>query len=100
MGSHEWAVMSLKSGAVKHGIKIIIFLNAFSRLIVLLHVHSVGLLLCLHACNKVSFFASSPIMSNRQVSLIRKYHNHTLQTNPRYCEEEPQNVKSNKTSGC
>ena len=29
--------------------------------------------------------------------MVRKYHNHTLQTNPRYREEEPQNIYSNKT---
>ena len=28
--------------------------------------------------------------------MIRKYHNHTLQTNPRHREEEQQNVYSNK----
>ena len=27
--------------------------------------------------------------------MIRKYHNHTLQTNPRPREEEPQNIYSN-----
>ena len=31
--------------------------------------------------------------------MIRKYHNHTLQTNPWHLEEEPQNIYSNKTSG-
>ena len=25
--------------------------------------------------------------------MIRKYHNHTLQTNPQHREEEPQNTK-------
>ena len=30
--------------------------------------------------------------------MIRKYHNHTLQTNPQHREEEPQNTKSHKTS--
>ena len=29
--------------------------------------------------------------------MIRKYHNHTLQTNPRHRKEEPQNIYSNKT---
>ena len=29
--------------------------------------------------------------------MIRKYHNHTLQTNPRHREEEPQNMYSNNT---
>ena len=26
----------------------------------------------------------------QKVSMTRKHHNHTLQTNPQYCEEEPQ----------
>ena len=34
----------------------------------------------------------------KQVSMIRKYHNHTLQTNPPLPEEEPQNIYNNKTS--
>ena len=29
--------------------------------------------------------------------MIRKYHNHTLQTNPWHREEEPQNIYSNNT---
>ena len=33
------------------------------------------------------------------VSMIRKYHNHTLQTIPCHREEEPQNTDSHKTSG-
>ena len=33
-----------------------------------------------------------------KVSMIRKCHNHTLQTNPQHCKEEPQNTKSHKTS--
>ena len=31
--------------------------------------------------------------------MIRKYHNHTLQTKPQHREEEPQNTNSHKTSG-
>ena len=31
--------------------------------------------------------------------MIRKYHNHTLQTNPLQREEEPQKTNSHKTSG-
>ena len=31
-------------------------------------------------------------------SMIRIYHNHTLQTNPQHREEEPQNIYSNNTS--
>ena len=30
--------------------------------------------------------------------MIRKYHNHTLQTNPRHCEEEPLNRISGTTA--
>ena len=30
------------------------------------------------------------------MSIIRKYHNHTLQTNPQYHEEEPQNITVSK----
>ena len=36
--------------------------------------------------------------TEKKVSVIRKYHLHTLQTNPRHHEEEPQNIYSNKTS--
>ena len=34
-----------------------------------------------------------------RVSMIRKYHNHTKQTNPQHHEEEPQNINSNNASG-
>ena len=34
-----------------------------------------------------------------QVSMIRKHHNHTLQTNPRHREEKPQNTDCQETSG-
>ena len=34
-----------------------------------------------------------------QVSLIRNYHNHTLQTNPQHRQKETQNTNSHKTSG-
>ena len=33
------------------------------------------------------------------MTVIRKYHNHTLQTNPRHRDEEPQNINSHKTTG-
>ena len=33
-----------------------------------------------------------------KVSVIRKYHNRTLQTNSWHHEEEPQHINSNKTS--
>ena len=39
------------------------------------------------------------LSEKKQVSMIRKYHNHTLQTNPRHHEEEPQNTDCHKTSG-
>ena len=31
--------------------------------------------------------------------MIKKYNNHTQQTNPRHCEEKQQNTNSHKTSG-
>ena len=31
--------------------------------------------------------------------MIKKNHNHTLQTNPQHFEEEPQNTDSHKTPG-
>ena len=34
----------------------------------------------------------------KKVNMIRKYHNHTLQANPRYHEDEPLNIDSNNTS--
>ena len=36
--------------------------------------------------------------SKKYVRMIRKYHNHTLQTNPRHCEEEPHNIYNSITS--
>ena len=36
--------------------------------------------------------------SKEKVSLVRKYHNHRLQTNPQDRGEEPQYIKSHKTS--
>ena len=33
----------------------------------------------------------------KKVSMIMKYPTHTPQTNPRHCEEEPQNTKSQDT---
>ena len=30
--------------------------------------------------------------------MVKNYHNHTLQTNQRHREEEPQNIYGNKTS--
>ena len=34
----------------------------------------------------------------KKVSMIRKYHNHALQTNPQHREEESHTTKSHKTS--
>ena len=34
------------------------------------------------------------LIANTQVNMISKYDNHTLQTNPRHCKEEPQKTKS------
>ena len=39
------------------------------------------------------------ITSTKQVSMIRKYHIHALQTNPLHIEDKPQNNNSHKTSG-
>ena len=37
--------------------------------------------------------------TERLVSMIRKYHNYTMQTNQRQREEGPQNTNSHETSG-
>ena len=42
---------------------------------------------------------SYEIFTKNQVSMIWKYRNHTLQTNPRHHEEELQNTNIHKTSG-
>ena len=44
--------------------------------------------------------SARPLLNTQQWSwsMIRIYHNHTLQTNPWHHEEEPQNTHSNKTS--
>ena len=39
------------------------------------------------------------LIEKKQVSMIRKYHNHTPETNPRRLEVEPQNTDCHKTSG-
>ena len=46
-----------------------------------------------------SVFVFLLLCLNGQVSMIRKYHNNTLQTNPRHHEEEPQNNNNHKTPG-
>ena len=45
-----------------------------------------------------SLYVISPV-PEKQVCMIRKYHNHTLQTNPRHHEEEPQSTNSHMISG-
>ena len=41
---------------------------------------------------------SNDIVSTKKlVSMIRKYHNHTPQADPRHREKEPQNINTNKT---
>ena len=37
--------------------------------------------------------------SKKQLSMTRKYRNHTMQTNPRHNEEEPQNNNNHKILG-
>ena len=37
------------------------------------------------------------LINNKKNSMIRKCHNHTLQTIPRHREEEQQNTNRNKT---
>ena len=39
------------------------------------------------------------VYMKKKVSIIRKYHNHTLQTNLRHSEEEPYNIYGHKTPG-
>ena len=38
------------------------------------------------------------IYIKKKLSMIRKYHNHTLQTDPRYREEELKNNNKHKTN--
>ena len=44
------------------------------------------------------FDVKSFFLVNKKMSMIRKYHNHKLQTNPWHREEELQDIYSNKTS--
>ena len=39
------------------------------------------------------------LLNRKEVSMIKKYHNYTLQTNSLHREEEPQNTYSQKTQG-
>ena len=41
-------------------------------------------------------FYTLPLIQPLKVSMIRKYHNYTLQTNPWQLEEEPQNITITK----
>ena len=52
-----------------------------------------GLTQCLKSVNMLAL-----LCPKKQVSMIREYHNHTPQTNPRHREEEPQNTGCYKTS--
>ena len=46
----------------------------------------------------VDWFVDCVCVILTKVSMIKKYHNHKLQKNPLYHEEEPQNIYSNKIS--
>ena len=56
---------------------------------------SVNIKLSVHRSLKFGSYITS--IALKLVSMIRKYHNHILQTSLRHCDEEPQNT--NKTSG-
>ena len=66
--------------------------------------HQKSILICVdELCGRNPDTVSS-FMSNgekniffKKVSMARKYHKHTLQTNPRHGKEEPQNTNSHKT---
>ena len=40
-----------------------------------------------------------PNINFKKMSMTRKYHNHTLQTNPCHQKEEPQNTNSHMSPG-
>ena len=42
---------------------------------------------------------SNQVLLKKVSDLIKKYHDHTMQTNPRHREEESQNTNSQKKSG-
>ena len=58
----------------------------------------IGLVFIVYAFNGYMQILSGDPYSLLKVSMIRKYQNHTLQTNPRHGEEEPQNIYSTNTS--
>ena len=39
------------------------------------------------------------MLMQKDTSMIKQYHNYTMQSNTRHCEEEPQNNYSHKISG-
>ena len=49
-------------------------------------------------CNQNSYCVLYIVFYSQEVSMIRKYHNHRLNTNPQHREEELQDSYSNKTS--
>ena len=70
----------------------------FSRLLILRPFASYSLHFALvKSCN--AFMLEYFKCYQKLVSMIRKFHNHTLQTNPWHREEELQNTNSHKTSG-
>ena len=58
--------------------------------------HQSQVFACINKNNKICYILieQDGVLVKKKVSMIRKYHNHTLQTNPRHCEEEPQNINS------
>ena len=51
----------------------------------------------LHPINSVNIINDS-FQCKKEMSMIRKYHNYTLHTNPRHREKEPQIINNNNTS--
>ena len=49
--------------------------------------------------NKTKSESHTYIVTEKKLDMIRKYHNHTLHTNPRHHEEEPQSNNNHKTPG-
>ena len=54
-------------------------------------------LICLATLNLQTCVVS--LINVHQETMIRNYHNHKLQTNPRHREEEPHNTNSHRPSG-
>ena len=47
----------------------------------------------------IGFFDAHKFLTKRSFNKTNNYHNHTLQTDPQFCEEKPPNTISHKTSG-